>query len=172
MSRRRSKGSRADRAKATASRTRELSPADQKTLIQTALDLIETLYVHLPLKRSMYAVNPLQRLKLLRRRSDVQVPPLQKREFFNELLTIFCQLRDLHTNFVLPEPSRSRYAFLPFELERCVRDSGDVAWRHKSQCVLRYTKGVLLLSKLLLEPAAVHRCESRVGKFRLVFQRQ
>jgi hypothetical protein len=125
MSRRRSKGSRADRAKATASRTRELSPADRKTLIETALDLIETLYVHLPLKRSMYAVNPLQRLKLLLRRSDVQVPPLQKREFFNELLTIFSQLRDLHTNFVLPEPFRSTTAYFPFELERCVGDSGE-----------------------------------------------
>jgi C-terminal processing protease CtpA/Prc len=73
----------------------------------------------------MYAVNPLQRLKLLRRRSEVQVPALQEREFLSELLTIFCQLRDLHTNFVLPEPSRSRFAFLPFELERCVGDSDE-----------------------------------------------
>lgn len=125
MTRRRSKGSRARSAAATPAATAELSPADQKQLIEAALDLIETLYVHLPLKRSMYAVNPLQRLKLLRRRSELDKPPLHRREFFNELLTIFCQLRDLHTNFVLPEPSRSTYAYLPFELERCVGDSGE-----------------------------------------------
>lgn len=104
---------------------RELSPADQKKLVETALELIETFYVHLPLKRSMYAVNPLQRLKLLRRRSELQIFPLQRREFFNELLSIFCQLRDLHTNFVLPEPFRSNFAYLPFDLERCVGDSGE-----------------------------------------------
>jgi hypothetical protein len=125
MSRGRSKGSGANSAGAAPSRTGQLSPADRKELIDTALDLIETLYVHLPLKRAMYAVNPLQRLKLLLRRSEVQVPALQEREFLNELLTIFCQLRDLHTNFVLPEPSRSRFAFLPFELERCVGDSDE-----------------------------------------------
>jgi len=125
MSRRRSKGSRAGRVKAAAARRPELSPAERKKLIDTALDLIETLYVHLPLKRAMYAVNPLQRLKLLRRRLEVQVSALQEREFLNELLTIFCQLRDLHTNFVLPEPFRSTFAYLPFELERCVTDSGE-----------------------------------------------
>ena len=50
-----------------------------------------------------------------------------EREFFNELLAIFCQLRDLHTNFILPEPFRSSYAFLPFRLERCVTASGEEA---------------------------------------------
>jgi hypothetical protein len=93
-------------------------------IIETALDLLETLYVHLPLKRSMYAVNPLQRLKLLRGRCEQQKPAMADRELFNELLSIFCQLRDLHTNFVLPEPFRSSTAFLPFRLERCVTDTG------------------------------------------------
>jgi Peptidase family S41 len=97
-------------------------------IIETALDLIETLYVHLPLKRSMYAVNPLQRLKLLRGRCEQQKPAMADREFFNELLSIFCQLRDLHTNFVLPEPFRSSTAFLPFRLERCVTDTGKEAY--------------------------------------------
>ena len=97
-----------------------LSPAERNTLIETALDLIETLYVHLPLKRSMYAVNPLQRLKLLRRRLEPgpDKPAVKDREFFNEILSIFSQLRDLHTNFVLPEPFRSTTAFLPFRLEK------------------------------------------------------
>jgi hypothetical protein len=102
-----------------------LTAAARKRLIEAALDLIESLYVHLPLKRSMYAVNPSQRLKLLRRRSEVQTPPMSDRVFFDELLTVFCQLRDLHTSFVLPEPFRSSTAFLPFRLERCFKESGE-----------------------------------------------
>jgi Peptidase family S41 len=76
----------------------------------------------------MYAVNPIQRLKLLRRRCELRKVVMAEREFFNELLSIFCQLRDLHTNFVLPEPFRSSTAFLPFRLERCVTASGEEAY--------------------------------------------
>ena len=97
-------------------------------IVDTALDLIETLYVHLPLKRSMYAVNPIQRLKLLRRRCEQRKPVMAEREFFNELLSIFSHLRDLHTNFILPEPFRSSTAFLPFRLERYVTASGEKAY--------------------------------------------
>ena len=98
------------------------------SIVDTALELIETLYVHLPLKRSMYAVNPIQRLKLLRRRCEQHKPVMAEREFFSELLSIFCQLRDLHTSFILPEPFRSSYAFLPFRLERYVTASGEEAY--------------------------------------------
>ena len=94
-------------------------------IVDTALDLIETLYVHLPQKRSMYAVNPIQRLKLLRRFCEQRKPVMLERDFFNELLSIFHQLRDLHTVFILPEPFRSSYAFLPFRLERYVTPSGE-----------------------------------------------
>src|SRR5215813_1223614 len=74
-----------------------LSPRARIQIVYTALDLIETLYVHLPQKRSMYAVNPIQRLKLLRRRCEQRMPVVAEREFFNELISIFTQLRDLHT---------------------------------------------------------------------------
>jgi Peptidase family S41 len=115
--------------KGTGSKRRSrLSRQGRLQLIGTALDLIETLYVHLPLKRSMYAVNPIQRLKLLRRRCEQHMPVMAGREFFSELLSIFWQLRDLHTTFVLPEPFRSSTAFLPFRLERCVTDSGEEAY--------------------------------------------
>ena len=125
MPKRRKVPPRARRRRAAPNQPGELSLDSRKQLIETALELTETLYVHLPLKRSMYAVNPLQRLKLLRRRSEVQMPPMRDREFFDELLSIFCQLRDLHTSFVLPEPFRSSTAFLPFELERCFSKSGE-----------------------------------------------
>jgi hypothetical protein len=95
---------------------------ERVTLIEAAIELLETLYVHLPLKRSMYAVNPLQRLKLLRRRleqpSTARPPAISDRDFFNEMLSIFAQLRDLHTGFVLPKPSRNSTAYLPFRVER------------------------------------------------------
>ena len=88
-------------------------------LIDISIDLIEKLYVHLPLKRSMYAVNPIQRLRLLERRLNATLRPLTERQFYNEMLSIFAQMRDLHTAFVLPEPFRSATAYLPFRLEAC-----------------------------------------------------
>jgi hypothetical protein len=91
---------------------------DKRCLVETALELIEKLYVHLPLKRSMYAVNPAQRLRLLLRR--LAVSSLSDRQFYDELLSVFSQLRDLHTAFVLPEPFRSTTAYLPFRLEACM----------------------------------------------------
>jgi len=89
-----------------------LSTADRELLVDQALALIEQLYVHLPLKRAMHAVDPIQRLKLLKRRSA----SLSEPAFHAELISIFTRLRDLHTNYILPEPLRSRIAYLPFRL--------------------------------------------------------
>jgi C-terminal processing protease CtpA/Prc len=98
-------------------------PIDAGTqIIAIAIELIETLYVHLPLKRAMYAVNPVQRLRLLQRRLATAAVPLSERQFYDEMLSIFAQLRDLHTSFVLPEPFRSATAYLPFRLEACVEN--------------------------------------------------
>lgn len=110
----------AARAPGSSASIAPLTLAERETLITTALDLLEKLYVHLPLKRAMYAVNPIQRLKLLRRRiSRPKLAPLSDQQFFAEMLSIFSQLRDLHTNFILPEPFRSSTAFLPFRIEAC-----------------------------------------------------
>jgi hypothetical protein len=94
-----------------------------KKLIDISIELLDTLYVHLPLKRSMYAVNPIQRLRLLARRLSAAPRGLSERQFYNEMLSIFSQMRDLHTSFVLPEPFRSATAYLPFRLETC-RENG------------------------------------------------
>jgi Peptidase family S41 len=102
-----------------AARPSGLSPADKRTLVTTALELIERFYVHLPLKRAMYAVNPAQRLRLLTRRLDADDPALTERAFYDELLGTFAELRDLHTSFILPEPFRSTTAYLPFSVETC-----------------------------------------------------
>lgn len=95
--------------------------AAARRLVAVAIELIEKLYVHLPLKRSMYAVNPLQRLRLLERRLTARgVRRPTERQFYDEMLGIFHQLRDLHTSFVLPEPFRSSTVYLPFRLESYV----------------------------------------------------
>jgi C-terminal processing protease CtpA/Prc len=90
-----------------------LEPAQRMLLVDQALVLIEDLYVHLPLKRAMHAIDPVQRLKLLRRRLD----RMSERRFHDELIRIFTGLRDLHTNYILPEPYQSKTAFLPFLIE-------------------------------------------------------
>ncbi len=116
---RRAGRARARRTTRRASRPSGLSAAEKRTLVTTALELIERFYVHLPLKRAMYAVNPAQRLRLLIRRLDADDPALTDRAFYDELLGTFAELRDLHTSFILPEPFRSTTAYLPFSVETC-----------------------------------------------------
>ena len=43
-----------------------LTLAERRLIVEQALLLLEQNYVHLPLKEAMHAVNPVQRLKLLR----------------------------------------------------------------------------------------------------------
>lgn len=90
-----------------------LTLEQRKTIVEQALTLIDTIYVHLPLKRAMHAVDPVQRLKLLRRKLE----SISEREFHNEMITIFKELRDLHTNYILPSPYNKHTAFLPFLME-------------------------------------------------------
>lgn len=85
----------------------------RERIVDQALILLEQLYVHLPLKRAMHAVDPVQRLKLLRRRAGV----MTELQFNREMLSIFAGLRDLHTNYLLPDPFRNRTALLPFLIE-------------------------------------------------------
>ena len=93
--------------------TGTLTPAQRKTIVRQALILIDDIYVHLPLKRAMHAVDPVQRLKLLRR----TLGTVTEREFHNEMISIFKELRDLHTNYILPVPYNQHTAFLPFLME-------------------------------------------------------
>ena len=95
--------------------TGQLTLQDRATIVDQALVMIDQTYVHLPLKRAMHAIDPVQRLRLVKRRLDGYT----ERAFHNEMISIFVHLRDLHTNYVLPEPYRSRVAFLPFHIEEC-----------------------------------------------------
>ena len=97
----------------------ELTLEDRKLIVDQALLLLEENYVHLPLKRAMHAVDPLQQLRLLRYRLDEvtsdQMPP--EIEFHAEVTQIFNSLRDLHTGYRLPAPFKNRVAWLPFLIE-------------------------------------------------------
>jgi Peptidase family S41 len=98
---------------------------ERRLLVDQALILIEQNYVHLPLKAAMHAVNPVQRLRLLRarlsRQSSVdEVPELQ---FHAEMSEIFHSMRDLHTNYLLPQPFAGKIAYQPFLVEEYV-DAG------------------------------------------------
>jgi Peptidase family S41 len=92
--------------------------AERDLLLRQAALLIESFYVHLLHKRAMYAIEPVQRLRLLRRR----LGQMSEAEFHTELLRIFVELRDLHTNYVLPAPYQGPFAFLGILLEQFWRD--------------------------------------------------
>ena len=105
------------------------------TIVDAAIRLFEGLYVHLPLKRAMYAVDPVRRLRLLQlrlerfREAKLRLdrgglplpgePPLPPDDlwFHREMSDTFTSVRDLHTTYVLPEPFNRAVAFLPFQVE-------------------------------------------------------
>lgn len=96
-----------------------LSLRDRQVIVDQALVLLEQCYVHLPLKEKMHAIRPLQRLKLLQHQlaqSTDQTLPSEFR-FHNEMTAIFNSMRDLHTNYYLPDPFAAHTAFLPFLVE-------------------------------------------------------
>lgn len=103
--------------------TAGLTRSQRETLVDQAEILIRDLYAHLPLKRAGHAIAPVQRLRLLRHRLD----RLSDWEFHVELRDIFVDLRDLHTNYVLPNPYKGRFAFLGILLERYHED-GKSQW--------------------------------------------
>ncbi len=97
-----------------------LSKAQRLRLIRQATVLIGDLYTHLPLKQAMHSINPLQRLRLLEQRTAESSPATQPSilEFHAELLEIFKELRDLHTNYSLPAPFGRQIAFLGILVEQ------------------------------------------------------
>ncbi|HEY8092248.1 MAG TPA: S41 family peptidase, partial [Acidimicrobiales bacterium] len=100
-----------------------LTATQRATIVRQAMAMIDGLYVHLPLKRAMHATDPLQRLRLLAQ----HLPLLSERQFHDELIGIFTDVRDLHTNYVLPAPFADKTAVLPFLVEEYV-DKGHLRY--------------------------------------------
>ena len=99
-----------------------LTLEEQRLVVDEALDLIQQLYVHLPLKRAMHAIDPVQSLRLLARQLAIATGPMKERLFHNQMIGVFTSLRDLHTNYILPEYFASAVAFLPFYIEELFED--------------------------------------------------
>jgi len=98
---------------------RKFTLEERKSVVDQALLIMEQNYVHLPYKRAMYGIDPVQRLRLLRYQLDqLEGQPLPPDiEFHAELTRIFHSLRDLHTTYRLPYPFREVVAWLPFLVE-------------------------------------------------------
>ena len=103
-----------------------LTLEQRRLLVDQALLLLSENYVHLPLKVAMHAVNPLQRLRVLRARMARQTPATMGEEwlFHREMSSVFHSVRDLHTNYLLPVPFAGKVAFLPFMIEKCYDAAG------------------------------------------------
>lgn len=96
--------------------TPALTMEERELLVQQAAAVIEGLYVHLAQKRSMYAIDPGQRLRLLRRR----LAQVSDAEFHTQMSRVLMELRDLHTVYVRPAPYRGRIAALGILVEHYV----------------------------------------------------
>ena len=114
--------------------TGSLTTEERRLIVDQALLLIEQFYVHLPLKRAMHAVDPVQRLKLLRHRLDTMP---EERRFHDEMISIFTSLRDLHTRYLLPAPFDSTTANLPLRIEEFFEDG------ERRYLVTEVTSGVI-----------------------------
>jgi C-terminal processing protease CtpA/Prc len=103
-----------------------LTYAERVLIVEQAMLMLEGNYVHLPLKSAMHAVNPVQRLRLLRARLLRQTAETMdpERVFHQEMSGIFHSVRDQHTNYLLPAPFAGMIAYLPFQVERYT--DGDV----------------------------------------------
>ena len=98
----------------------QLTHAERLLLVEQAMLMLDGNYVHLPLKSAMHAVNPVQRLRLLRARLLRQTAETMdpERIFHAEMSAVFHSVRDLHTNYLLPAPFAGMIAYLPFQVER------------------------------------------------------
>ncbi|WP_321475149.1 S41 family peptidase [uncultured Paludibaculum sp.] len=98
---------------AAESEDNKLTPAEKHIIVDQAILLLDQLYAHLPFKRARYAVDPVQRLRLVRSHLRDDLPEVQ---FHTEMVAALASLRDAHTFYGLPSPFRDALAFLPFRL--------------------------------------------------------
>jgi hypothetical protein len=118
------KGRRKERELATfldsAERRAGLTRPERLRIVEQALLLMEMNYVHLPMKRAIHAIDPIQQLRLLRfQLAEWNLDIESTIDFHRRMLAIFGSTRDLHTLYLLPKPYRDCTAYLPFLVEQC-----------------------------------------------------
>lgn len=104
----------------------DLSLSDRKLIVEQALVLMQENFVHLPLKRAMHGVDPLQKLRLIQHRLEETSEDtiVSEQQFHREMIEVFTSVRDLHTNYLLPVPFANKIAFLPFDIEESFDENG------------------------------------------------
>lgn len=121
-----------------------LSTDEKLCILNQAKVILEEVYVHKILKRSMYAINPVERINLMIRNIKYNVSNNEDycddRNFHKELLDIFSSLRDLHTRYILPYPYKNRFAFLPFLVEEFYTTTED---KEPKYIITTLFKGIL-----------------------------
>ncbi len=100
-----------------AAEAQALTTTECVAIIDHAEILLENFYVHLAQKRSLHAIDPVQRLRTLRHRLLHAFKATHGWSFHEEMLTIFTDLRDLHTRYLPPPPYQGKVAFLPLLIE-------------------------------------------------------
>lgn len=100
--------------------TGPLSLAEREALVDQAILLVDELYVHLPVKKVLYAVDPVQRLRLLKARLARDFGGADDLPFHREMVETFTSVRDLHTMYILPKPFNLAVALVPFQIESYV----------------------------------------------------
>ncbi len=117
---------RAPRLRDFVTREASLSRDERQCIVEQAIVLLESYYVHLPMKRTMHAVDPIQRLRNLSYElAQGGGEGLSDLDFHREIIAVFDSLRDLHTTYRLPRPFRGKVAWLPYVIEAWVDRSGD-----------------------------------------------
>ncbi|HTV00285.1 MAG TPA: S41 family peptidase [Luteitalea sp.] len=137
-----------------------LSREERLRIVEQALVLMEMNYVHLPMKRAIHAIDPIQQLRLLRFHLAEWNTFLESTiDFHRRMLSIFGSTRDLHTLYLLPQPYRDCTAYLPFLIEQCfdrqaerfivtrtaLRDEDAMGYAEDGQAV-RFERGVEVLA--------------------------
>lgn len=97
-----------------------LSLDERRVIVEQAVVLLQNYYVHLPMKRAKYGIDPVQRLRVLQHELEQKpedAPLCSDLAFHQEMIDIFNSLRDLHTVYRLPRPYKGKIAWLPFMIE-------------------------------------------------------
>ena len=157
-------------------RKARLSREERLRIVEQALLLMEMNYVHLPMKRAIHAIDPIQQLKLLRFQLAEWNEELESAiDFHRRMLSIFGSTRDLHTLDLLPEPYNDCTAYLPFLIESCfergdqqfivTRTSGEASTAPDDGDGARFERGVEVLgwNGVRIERAIEINGESQAG---------
>ena len=99
-----------------------LTQQDKVLLVDQAMVTLSQAYVHLPLKKAMHASNPLERLRVLKTRLSNDDRFTNEIDFHKAMISIFNNMRDLHTLYYLPRPFKDKVTFLPFFIEEYFED--------------------------------------------------